>query len=43
MLLEIVRVSDYIGDDGVFRRGECIYTDNPAVFEQFVIGLKVEL
>tara|TARA_B110000902_G_scaffold242903_1_gene294674 strand:- start:363 stop:545 length:183 start_codon:yes stop_codon:yes gene_type:complete len=34
---------DYIREDGVFVKGEVIYTTNEKLFKEFVVGLKVEL
>ena len=34
---------DYIREDGVFVKGEVVYTTNEKVFKAFVVGLKVEL
>ena len=35
--------ADYIDEAGVFHPGEIVYTENEALFDQFVVGLKVEL
>ena len=35
--------ADYIDAAGVFHAGEIVYTENEALFDQFVVGLKVEL
>ena len=35
--------ADYIDETGVFRKGQLVYTENPDLFEKFVIGLEVAL
>ena len=35
--------ADYIDEEGVFRKGQTIYTEQEELFEQFIVGLKVEL
>ena len=34
---------DYIDEAGVFHQGKLVYTENPDLFDKFVIGLEVAL
>jgi len=35
--------ADFIDESGVFHAGQVVYTENADLFDQFVVGLKVEL
>ena len=35
--------ADYIDEAGVFHGGTVVYTENEALFDQFIVGLKVQL
>jgi hypothetical protein len=35
--------ADYIDAAGVFHAGQVVYTENAELFDQFVVGLRVEL
>jgi len=35
--------TDYIDETGVFRKGQLVYTENPDLFDKFVVGLEVAL
>ena len=35
--------ADFIDAAGVFHSGTVVYTENEALFDQFIVGLKVQL